>query len=736
VGTRLERNALPCVFGFYLLLAVLSIYPLSLHPTKLVPDNADALEVAWRVAWVGHQLPRDPTNLLRANIFFPEPRALVYGDPMVGLGLLALPFYALTGNDVLTFNLLFILTLSLSGLTMFLLAREVTGSAAAALLAGEIFAFTTANYDSAARLQIVSSQWTPLALFFLVRFLKRLRPLDGVGFGLAFAFQGLACSYYKLFFATLLVLSFPFFFIALPPPRMRRELWIGLLLAAVLAGALLVPLDLPQYRQLQKISAHHELREGTQGGYLQAMSQNWVYGSIFGKRGVSYDERYFTGLLPLALTGFGLALSLPWCRRLLGLDASPASGDFIVPFVVLGAMAFLLGCGREIRLPWGHLRGPFQILHALVPGYAQIRVPSRFAMFVRLAMALLSAYGLSVLFPFFRPRRTSVVAALLALLLPLEHLSTPLPTWPISSGREIPEAYRWLASQKGAAILEYPPNPPRLRREESFWMHFSTAHWLPMVNGYTTFYPPFFNFLYDRLLEDLPGDRSLRLLRALGVEYVVFHPQHRGHPEGDDAVDRFERRMAVGGRFRDQLELVRAFEDDSQYPVAKTFFGGERIYRVVPGGAVRPWIETKEWRPLSRAGWRCESEPKDGDCLLALDGNPQTAFTTRREQRPGDFMRVLFPRGLVARGVFLLCGRYALDYPRQVEVFGLVEGQWVKLPHRFDDVDFLRELLSQPERATMKLAFEPTALQGLEIRLGLRQSGFSAWQLAEIDVYE
>jgi hypothetical protein len=110
---------------------------------------------------------------------------------MLAVGALAVPAYALTGSSVTTYNATLILTLALSALTMFLLGRELSGSAWAGVIAGASFASTTANYDSLARIQIVSSQWTPLTLFFLVRTLRSRRWRDGVGCGLAFALQWL-----------------------------------------------------------------------------------------------------------------------------------------------------------------------------------------------------------------------------------------------------------------------------------------------------------------------------------------------------------------------------------------------------------------------------------------------------------------------------------------------------------------------------------------------------------------
>jgi len=718
--------------GIYLTLAVATSVPLSIHPSGVLPDNADALHFAWSIAWVCHQLPRDPLHLLSANIFYPDTASLAYGEPMLGEALLGWPIFALTGNDVITFNLLFVATLCLSAFTMFLLALEITDDWPAALLAGEIFAFTTANYDSAARLQIVSSQWTPLALLFYLRLLREGRLRNAVGLGIAFGLQGLACNYYQLFFATLLLLSLPAFLAAVERPRWRNTPWLGLALAGSIAVAICLPLDLAQLRHLSHIASERAVREGAlpQTSYMQTAPQNWLYGASFGAS-ASYDDRFFVGFATLLLLAAGVLATVPGVK----LEAPEQARRWLIPFLAFGVLAFLLGCGK--RLPFGDVRGPFLLLHSFVPGYAQTRVPSRYAMFVRLAIAVFAAVGFAALFAraASRLRRAAILA--LGVVVPLEHVSAPLPTWRVSSGASRPEVYKWLAeSQERGPVVEFPPHPLRLRRQEAFFQHFSTSHWRPIVNGFSSFYPGFHDFLNELLLEDLPGDRSLRVLRGLGVRYVVFHPQRGSGSEITEAVDRFERfehRIRKRPELGDQLELVKTFEPAS-YPDPMPRLGGERVYRVV-GGPEGPRVTKAAWRPLGRDGWRCESAPASGDCRLAIDGRLDTVFDSQHDQGPGDFIRIAFPRGVPVVGVSLICGRYSSEYPRHVQILGLRQGRWLTLDYQFDELDFIRQVLETPERASMDLALEPQPLEALEVRIGLEETGFSSWIQPEIEIY-
>jgi hypothetical protein len=57
----------------------------------------------------------------------------------------------------------------------------------------------------------------------------------------------------------------------------------------------------------------------------------------------------------------------------------------------------------------------------------------------------------------------------------------------------------------------------------------STFHWMPLLNGYSGFYPPSY---YRRLirLEEFPDEASVASLRREKVKYVIVHED--GYPVG------------------------------------------------------------------------------------------------------------------------------------------------------------------------------------------------------------
>ena len=416
----------------------------------------------------------------------------------------------------------------------------------------------------------------------------------------------------------------------------------------------------------------------------------------------------------------------------MSLEWPEAGRSFLPAVAVFGVLAALLAFGPTIRLAGADVPGPFRVLQAL-PGFAQTRVPSRFVHFARLSLAVLAGAGLVVVARR-AGRRGRWIAGGLILLAPIEHLSIPLPHWRASSGESIPEVYRWLATvpERGPAV-EFPPHPVRLRRGEAFWQRFSTYHWLPLVNGFSSYYPVHYDFLYDQMLE-LPTQPTLDLLHALGVRYLIFHPAPPGHPEGDRAVARFERRLPA---YADQIVPIAAFSDAGvRYPEPLRNLGGERVYRLVPRRTpAEPACSLAGLPRVPREGWRCEGNPAENDCRLALDGRTETAFHTTDTQVEGQFIRVVFPRAQAVRAVSLVSGSRSAFYPRAVEIRVLREGSWQTVEAAFDGVAFLRAMLDDPETAALDLCIPPSVADGVEVRLARVRHPFNPWLLPELELY-
>ena len=243
----------------YLLIAVVFTWPLAAGLSRDIPwDLGDSLLNAWILAWDADHILRFFTGdfsalngFWDANIFHPEPLTLAYSEHLIGQAIQIFPVYALTGNIILSYNLLFLSTFVLSGLGTYLFVREVTGSAPAGFVAGLIYAFAPYRVPQFAHLQVLSSQWMPFALYALRRYFdtSRIRPL--IGAGAALVAQNLSNGYFMLFFSPI-VAAYVIFEIATRWLWSNARVWSQVAMTAAVVAVVTLPFFLP-YLQLRRL---------------------------------------------------------------------------------------------------------------------------------------------------------------------------------------------------------------------------------------------------------------------------------------------------------------------------------------------------------------------------------------------------------------------------------------------------------------------------------------------------
>jgi hypothetical protein len=199
----------PALAVVYTAIAIVMTWPLARHlGTRLPADLGDPVFNCWVLMWTAGQVlaafqghPGALANFWNGNVFYPEPLTLAYSEHLTGQMLQILPVYAVTGNIILCYSLLFIASFALSGLAMYLLVRDLTNRPPAAFLAGLAFAYAPYRLGQFPHLQILTCYWMPLALFGFRRFFvtNRARPLAGGS--IALVMQNLSCGYFMLFFA-------------------------------------------------------------------------------------------------------------------------------------------------------------------------------------------------------------------------------------------------------------------------------------------------------------------------------------------------------------------------------------------------------------------------------------------------------------------------------------------------------------------------------------------------------
>jgi len=236
----------------YLVTALAATWPLVRGLGRDVPwDLGDSILNMWILSWDGEQIRHilagefsRIATFFDANIFHPAPLALAYSEHLIPQAIQIFPVWLISGNPILCYNLLFLSSIVLAGLGMYLLVRELTGNTPAAFIAGLLFAFAPYRLPQSGHLQVLTSQWMPFVLYGLLRYFhtRRLRPL--VGATLALVAQNLSSGYYLLFFMPFAV-AFALWQVARLGLWRNRRIWLELSGAAAAVAAMTAPFLLP-----------------------------------------------------------------------------------------------------------------------------------------------------------------------------------------------------------------------------------------------------------------------------------------------------------------------------------------------------------------------------------------------------------------------------------------------------------------------------------------------------------
>ncbi len=243
---------------FWYLVATLAMtWPLIAGIGRDIPwDLGDSLLNCWIMQWDADRILRilggdfsAVTGFWNANIFYPEPLALAYSEHMIAETIQILPVYALSRNIVLSFNVLFLSSFVLSGLGAYLLVRELTGSRRAAFVAGLIYAFAPYRIGQFSHVQVLCSQWMPMALFAFRRYFDTGRRLALLGAAAALVAENLSCGYFLFYFSPF-VAAYVIYEIADRGRWSDLRLWGELAAAAVVVIGATLPFLLP-YQELR-----------------------------------------------------------------------------------------------------------------------------------------------------------------------------------------------------------------------------------------------------------------------------------------------------------------------------------------------------------------------------------------------------------------------------------------------------------------------------------------------------
>jgi hypothetical protein len=523
-------------------LAIIHTWPLATAPGTLSRnDNGDAQLNEWIMAWVAHQLPRAPAHLFDANIFFPARHTLAFSEPLIVPALLGGPVAWAGGSPVLVMNLMVMAGFALTAFAGFALVHRWTGDVTAGLLTGATFAFNTHTLTRLAHVQALHLYGLPLVLLAVDRLLTRRRACDAVWLALWMAVLAYTSGYLVVFAA---VMTGTALLVRLREwvPDWRRVLPM-FALAAALAGLAVAPLWAPYHKAATEYGMVRSLNDvadysASMKGYLAAAGRIHI-STWSGRFFRDPVDSFFPGFVVIALTLFALWHSL-FSPRPAKVESATLAGRRTLMLVAIASVGTILSLG--IRTPvYGWLYAVFPPMHGL-------RAAARFGNLFLLGMAGLAGLGLAALRARYPGRRSLAAAIALVALANVEALRAPFEYRRFGG---VPGIYKLLATEPEVVLAEVPFYPRQAAFANSEYVLNSTAHWRPLMNGYSGYTPATYS-AYADVFWYFPREHAIQAMRRAGVTHVMVHLDRFGH-EADDVVAALAGRpefelMAVGSR--------------------------------------------------------------------------------------------------------------------------------------------------------------------------------------------
>ena len=492
-------------------------------------DTNDGRWSIWVVSWVAHALTTDPLHVYRANIFFPHDDALAYSEANLAAGAVGVPVWLLTHNPYATHNFVVLVSFILSFVGAYYLCRYLTGSRPAAAVAGVLFAYCPFVFARTTHIQLLLIGGLPFCMLAFHRLVDRITVGRAVALGAILWFQGLACAYYGVFGG--LAVGAASIVLAITRGCWRDwRYWVGIAGAAVVSIALTVPFFIP-YIDLQRETGFARSLDGARS--YSANMAAWVASGSWAHRWwldaiPSRTEVLFPGFVTLILGIAGAWIGLrkrpsdyPWPQ------GRALDRGITLAYVVIAVISFWITFGPKAGL--------YSVLYQVVPVFTFLRAPSRTGIVVTLSLVVLASFAIARLLE--RKRHPWLMAAGLMALAIADLVQAPIG---IRDAAPTAPAYEELARQHTAPVAVFPFWARGIDfHGHAEYMLASTAHWKPMINGYSDHIPQDFRD-NAAILRHFPDAGSFAVLERLGARYVVIHLQLYAGTSRDEIIGKLE----------------------------------------------------------------------------------------------------------------------------------------------------------------------------------------------------
>lgn len=444
------------VLGLFVALTLVITCPLPLRLNRvLAGGDIDDYINPWVDWWTHHVLTTPGESLYYTDyLFYPDGVSLVFHSFSHVNTAISLVLQPWIGQPA-AYNVTILLAYLLSAFGMYLLVEYLTASPVAGIVSGIVFAFNPYHIFESIHPVLVSTQWIPLSLLFLVRWLRERKWRYLMLAALFFLLNGLTSWHLMTIFSLWLVVFTAYYLIfgngeSRSPFRRRIG---GLAAFAPLAGLLVLPFLWPLLREQLTVSQSYmavPLAKGCPMDLRNLILPPWIE---------PVERAGYLGLVTVLLAGIGV-----WKG---GREARMWGGSAVIFFLIaIGPHPTIHGETIEaIILPWSSVFIPL------------LRSTFRFQLLVMFGLAGAAGYGCVVVQNWLARSRWSALWAVGVLsLLVLDYSHWPFPTVTPA----VSPFYEQLALEPGDFAIAPLPSA---RQTAKYYMYYQTIHGKKIVGG-------------------------------------------------------------------------------------------------------------------------------------------------------------------------------------------------------------------------------------------------------------
>lgn len=509
------RRLLPPVV--ILAAAVWAVYPVIGQFGSSLPIRSSQLTTvplfnAWTIWWNADRLTHGFQDYWQAPIFFPADSTFAYSEPQPAT-LAVAPVYWLTGSPAIAYNVYLLLSLCLNGLVAFVVLQNQGCHRIFATIGAVMMVWLPIGLDQIEVLQLVPV-WPMLWMWDVLR-----RHGHRPGFrtalesAAAYTVCFYTCIHHTLFLSVVLTATGWSLLSAVRTKQFWGTSIFALGLAILLVGIVFWPIQQTLHGESFERSKDLVANLSAHPRDLFRLPTNAM---LFGSTRPGFHLS--AGWLKTALAATGVLIAVTRRRR-------RRWKLFLLLTIVCSG---LLALGPHLKLGTWH---PWWTLSEICPGMEQVRNVFRFAYLTQMAIILLAVSTLSELHVHFyavTKKRWRVIWALaLAGLLALAEIPC---TKPLLTGvPDLERNHNWADFVKqntptGKAVACVPFSAGTRASDFDIttrWMYLGTLHGVPLVNGYSGFFPKHYMRLRQDITDNGLNDRLLAELRAMRVHFIV-----------------------------------------------------------------------------------------------------------------------------------------------------------------------------------------------------------------------